>query len=163
MRVRGTLYRALNPVWARQPLSGAGAARHGGRFNPVGMAALYLSCDPLTALREANQAGDLQPTTLVSFAAEVALVFDGSDAAALARFGATPALLADPGWRLAMRGGGTAPTQRLARWLAREGWSGLLTPSFARGAGGGRNLVLWRWGDAPPARLALNDAEGRLT
>ncbi|MDT8328430.1 MAG: hypothetical protein RQ750_13780, partial [Roseovarius sp.] len=45
------------------------------------------------ALREANQVGELQPTTLVSFAADVALVFDGSDAAALARFGATPELL----------------------------------------------------------------------
>ena len=39
----GKLYRSLNPVFAREPLSGEGARRHGGRFNPKGTPALYCS------------------------------------------------------------------------------------------------------------------------
>ena len=52
MHYTGLLYRALNPVWARDPLSGAGAARYGGRFNRIGRPALYTAFDPATALRE---------------------------------------------------------------------------------------------------------------
>ena len=37
------LFRAHNPLWSFQPLSGAGAARAGGRFNRIGTPALYLS------------------------------------------------------------------------------------------------------------------------
>lgn len=55
-----------------------------------------------------------------------------------------------------------APTQRLARRLLEAGVGGLLVPSYARGAGAGLNLVLWRWGAEPPARLVVNDDEGRL-
>ena len=62
-RYQGLLYRAINPVHAREPLSGEGARRHGGRFNPRGLPALYTSRSVMTAVREANQIGTLQPTT----------------------------------------------------------------------------------------------------
>jgi RES domain-containing protein len=39
----GKLYRAFNPIYAREQLSGRGAALYGGRFNPKGVSALYLS------------------------------------------------------------------------------------------------------------------------
>jgi RES domain-containing protein len=51
------VYRALKPVWVRDPLSGEGARRYGGRFNPKGMAALHCTLDPVTALREISQIG----------------------------------------------------------------------------------------------------------
>ena len=35
------LWRAYVPRWAHAPLSGAGAARFGGRWNPVGAQAVY--------------------------------------------------------------------------------------------------------------------------
>ena len=41
MRFQGILYRALNPMRAREPLSGEGARLYGGRFNPRGTPALY--------------------------------------------------------------------------------------------------------------------------
>jgi RES domain-containing protein len=82
----GILYRALNPVWAHRPLSGEGAALHGGRFNPKGLPALYLSLDPLTAIREANQVGHLQPTTLVAYRASIERMFPGDDPSALSEF-----------------------------------------------------------------------------
>ena len=50
-RYTGPLYRALNPVYAREPLSGRGAELYGGRFNAKGTPALYTSLDPATALR----------------------------------------------------------------------------------------------------------------
>ena len=159
----GRLYRALNPRWAADPLSGVGAAAFGGRFNAIGTPALYCSLSPLAALREANQVGDLQPTVLVAYRAEIRDVFDGRDTAALRDRGIGPQALADPGWRIAMRETGSAPTQRFAEILLSEGCSGLLVPSFARGATKDDvNLVLWRWGDRKPAWLELIDDEDRL-
>ena len=53
------------------------------------MPALYASLSILTALREANQVGSLQPTTLVSYEAEIERVFDSRDEAALLARGET--------------------------------------------------------------------------
>jgi RES domain-containing protein len=164
MRYRGLVYRALNPVWARDPLSGEGARRHGGRFNPKGSVALYTSLNVLTAIRESNQIGILQPTTLVSYDADIEPIFDATDAAALARLELTPETLAADDWRMRMREAGEAPTQSLARRLIGLGHAGLMVRSFARGADpASRNLVLWTWGPDLPARLVLNDDEGRLS
>jgi RES domain-containing protein len=54
MRFRGTGYRALQPKWSHAPLSGQGAAIHGGRFNPRRVPALYLSLDVGTAITESQ-------------------------------------------------------------------------------------------------------------
>lgn len=160
---RGPLYRALNPVPAREPLSGQGAALYGGRFNAKGTPALYTSLSVMTALREANQAGSLQPTTLVCYEAEIERIFDTRDVAALGATGFDAAGLANAGWRDRMAATGEAPTQRLGRDLAAAGFHGLLVRSFARGADpDDLNLVLWRWSDAAPSRLRLIDDENRL-
>ncbi|WP_157017273.1 RES family NAD+ phosphorylase [Mesorhizobium xinjiangense] len=159
----GKLYRAINPVFAREPMSGRGAERYGGRFNPKGVPALYTSTSVMTALRESNQVGDLQPTTLVCYRAEIEMVFDASDTAALTAAGLDEASLADPTWRDQMIKTGEARTQRFARNLIAEGYNGLLVRSFAKGAGPGDiNLVLWRWGESRRFRLELIDDEDRL-
>ena len=160
---KGKLYRAFNPVWAARPLSGEGAAQHGGRFNPRGLPALYCSLDPLSALREANQVGDLQPTVLVAFDADISDVFNSRAAAELQRFGMMRDSLGNPGWRDQMLRDGEAETQVFARKLLEAGYAGLRVRSFARGAGEEVvNLVLWRWGDDLPHRLTLIDDEQRL-
>jgi len=161
---RGNLFRALNPVYAREPLSGRGAQLYGGRFNPKGVPALYTSLGIGTALREANQAGSLQPTTLVSYDADIDTVFDTRDSAALTAECIDPLALADPTWRDKMKRLSEAPTQTFARALMARGFHGLLVRSFAIGTtANDLNLVLWRWGDAPPSRLTLIDDEGRLS
>jgi len=163
MEYRGKLFRALNPIYAREPLSGHGAQLYGGRFNPKGIPALYSSLSVMTALREANQVGDLQPTTLVSYDADIEKVFDTRDGDGLEPYGLDARALADPRWRDRMRAGGKAPTQLFAERLIDEGFHGLLVRSFAPGATrDDLNLVLWRWGDAAPCRLVLIDDEGRL-
>lgn len=163
MRYTGLLYRALNPIYAREPLSGEGARKHGGRFNPKGMPALYTSQSVMAAIREANQIGTLQPTTLVAYEADIGPVFDATDAAELARLGMTQADLFADDWRTKMLAEGKAPTQKLAEWLKAEGFAGIQVPSFAKGANTtDLNLVLWVWTSALPTRLQLVDDEGRL-
>ena len=160
---RGKLYRALNPIYAREPLSGRGAELYGGRFNPKGVPALYLSLSVLTALREANQVGNLQPTTLVSYEADIDHIFDSRDEAALNSTGIDRAILAATTWRDEMKMQGEARTQAFAKRLGGAGYNGLLVRSFAPGAGAeDLNLVLWRWGDERPFRLVLIDDEQRL-
>jgi len=164
MLYRGKFYRALNPVYAREPLSGRGAELYGGRFNPKGVPALYASLSVMTALREANQVGNLQPTTLVCYDAEIDGVFDCRDEQALEAEGLDAAALAGGTWRDQMKTTGEARTQAFARRLIAGGYQALLVRSFAPGASeGDLNLVLWVWGDAAPARLSLIDDENRLS
>lgn len=164
MRFQGPLYRALNPIHAREPLSGRGAELYGGRFNRKGTPALYTSLSVMTALREANQAGSLQPTTLVSYDADIGRVFDARDEATLRALGMDAAALADAGWRDRMRATGEAATQGFARRLAAAGYHGLLVRSFAPGVTDEDiNLVLWKWGARAPCRLTLVDDEHRLS
>lgn len=163
IRYAGTLYRAINPIFAREPLSGRGAELFGGRFNPKGVPALYLSLSIVTALREANQVGSLQPTTLVSYDAEIEMIFDTRNEIALAAEGLRAKSLADPSWRDQMHKQGEAATQSLARRLMTAGYNGLLVRSFAKGAAEtDLNLVLWRWGVSAPSRLVVIDDENRL-
>lgn len=164
MRFRGLLYRALNPIYAREPLSGRGAELYGGRFNAKGTPALYLSLSVMTALREANRAGSLQPTTLVSYDADIERVFDGRDEAALRTEGMALLSLADLAWRDQMKAEGEAETQAFPRKLASAGYHGLLVPSFAHGAGKDDvNLVLWTWSATAPSRLTVIDDENGLS
>lgn len=159
MRFRGLLYRAHNPVHAREPLSGAGAARFGGRFNRPGRDALYTSLAPEIALREANQVGTLQPTTLVAYRADIGPLLDGRNEAALEAFGMTCAALADPAWRDLMLARRPVPTQQLAEAAIARGFAGILVPSYARGApADALNLVLWTW----QGGLTLVDDANRL-
>lgn len=160
----GKLYRALNPIYARTPLSGEGAKRYGGRFNPRGVPALYCSLSIMTAIREANQVGSLQPTTLVSYDAEIEAVFDATDIKALQAEGYDETQLAANSWRDEMEAKEEARTQAFARALIRKGYQGLLVRSFAPGVTEhDLNLVLWRWGDATPSRLTIIDDEKRLS
>ena len=160
-RHQGFLYRALNPVWAGHPLSGVGAARHGGRFNRRGREALYTSLSPHTAIREANQVGTLQPTTLVAYRADVGPVFDAQDDAALVAYSITAAELADPTWRDRMLRSEAVPTQEFAERLIGDGFVGLMVRSFAAGTRtDDLNLVLWSW-SASDALIVVDD-EDRL-
>lgn len=70
-------YRMHMPKWAAMPASGAGAAAHGGRANRPGTFALYLALEPVTAIREYQQASTLLPPgTLVSYTVQLSKVVD---------------------------------------------------------------------------------------
>lgn len=157
----GLLFRALNPIWARTPLSGDGAKRHGGRFNPKGTPALYTALTPIGAVDEANQAGrPFEPITLVSIRADLDGILDAMNPDHCAALGILPEVLTDPAWRIAMLQGQNAPSQALALRLIGLGYQGMIVPSVAPGAAlGARNMVLWQWNGA----FSVIDNEGRLS
>lgn len=72
-----TVYRMHTPKWAVAPTSRAGAAKHGGRVNRPGVAALYLCLDSETAVKEYQQVSTLLPPgTLVSYHVSATPVVD---------------------------------------------------------------------------------------
>ena len=162
-RYTGQLYRALNPIYAREPLSGRGAELFGGRFNAKGTPALYTALDPTGALREANQVGNLQPTVLVSYTADLGPIFDTRDICELHRRGMSENALADSNWRAKMLERHNVSTQDFAGSLIADGFAGLLIRSFAKSASKTDfNIVLWQWRGAGCA-LEVVDDENRLS
>ena len=164
MRFVGTCYRAHDPRWSFRPLSGDGAAVHGGRFNPKGVPALYLALDPLTAIKEANQgfAHKIEPCVLCSYDVDCDDVVDLRDYEARAA-NRVLALEMSAGWFSFLAQGGEPPSWRIARRLMAEQAAGILVPSYApRATFADQNLVLWRWGEDPPHRVAVFDPSGKL-
>lgn len=163
-RLSGAVYRAHHPRWAFDPVSGEGAARHGGRFNPVGMPALYTALRPETAWLEAQQgfAFKAQPLTLCSYDVDCADLVDLTDTATLAALAVVPADLACAWEDLADRGH-IPPTWHLATRLVGQGAAGVIVPSFAhRAQADDRNVVFWTWAEAPPHQVRVVDDHGRL-
>lgn len=163
MKWQGVAYRAHNPRWSWTPLSGDGAKFHGGRFNPKGVPALYLSVVLETAILEANQGLQrFPPLTLVAYEVDCEDIVDLTDSRELRRLRIKPRDLAC-GWKAMAERGQTPPTWSLAKRLIDAGVAGVLVPSFAKGAReADRNLVLWDWADTPPHCLEVIDIEGRL-
>lgn len=164
MRLTTTVYRAHNPRWSFDPLSGAGAARHGGRFNPVGMPALYTSRRMETAWLEAQQGFPFkaQPATLVAYDVDCEDVADLTDPGVRAGLGIAAGDLGCAWEDMASRGL-EPPTWALARRLTEAGMAAVLVPSFAPGADADdTNVVFWRWSDTPPHRVLPVDDFGRL-
>jgi RES domain-containing protein len=164
VRFAGTCYRSHNPRWAFKPLSGDGAAVHGGRFNPKGMPALYLSLTIETAIRETNQGflHKMDPCTLCSYTVDCADIVDlRSDAARAARSVTFDAMAC--AWAEDIHRGRLPASWTLATRLIAAGAVGILVPSFAAHAlAGDENLVLWKWGPRLPHKVAVHDPSGRL-
>ena len=156
-----TLFRMLSPKWAFQPLSGAGAAKQGGRFNRPGQSALYLSFSPQTAIAEYQQFLDiLPPGTLVAYKVQLASVVDFRGDY---RAGAWAPNWQDwnCNWReLAFRRRADPPSWKLCDEIKDGPGQGLAFPSSADP--GGFNLVVYldRLGDVD--RLEVHDPEGLL-
>ena len=164
MRFRGDCYRAHNPMWSFSPLSGAGAAIHGGRFNSKGMPALYLSLSIDGAVTEAAQgfAGKLEPLTICLYEVDCDDIVDLSTAESREVAGVELAEMASP-WALDRAERRKPASWSLAERLIGEGATGILAPSFARLARPDMvNLVLWRWGPDLPHRVTAHDPSGRL-
>ncbi len=164
MTLTGFVYRAHNPGWAFAPDSGQGAAAAGGRFNPVGLPALYTSLRFETAWLEAQQAFPFkaQPMTLCAYEVDCGNVLDLTDAAVLAANGIDPADLACP-WKDHAARGIAPPSWRITERLVAAGTAGVLVPSFANGAGAADvNVVFWDWARDPPHRVRVVDDDRRL-
>jgi RES domain-containing protein len=144
------VYRMHTPRWAVTPLSGAGAAVHGGRASRIGVEALYMALEAQTAISEYQQLSPLMPPgTLVSYRISLSRVADF-------RRGFDPALW-DPlweeflgDWRQQWFDERTEPPSWVLADQVREArLAGILFPSQM--VAGGTNLVVY------PDRLGAED------
>jgi RES domain-containing protein len=138
--------------------------RLGGRFNPVGTAALYTSLRLETAWLEAQQAFPFkaQPMTLCAYEVDCADVADLTDAAVRAELGIEPEHLACP-WEHMVARGVKPPSWEAAERLIAHGHVGMLVRSFAPGATANDiNAVFWRWSEASPHKVRVIDHHDRL-
>ncbi len=157
--LQGRYWRMLGVRWQRRPLE-SGSHRTGGRWNPMGMPALYLSADYVTAIVEMHQEL-VRPGTLAAY---------DVIANAIADLRGTDPAITECLWRqIFMVEKGIPPSWKLAEELTLAGAEGALVPSVQNK--GGTNLVLWKWHDAGAgaetasgegAALSLLDPEGAL-
>ena len=164
MRFKGECFRAHDPNWAWSPLSGAGAALKGRRFNWPGLDTLYLSLSFTTVFREVSGgfAHRLTPYVLCSYDIDCADIVDLRTDADRAALGVDLGDLSCA-WGDALIARREPASWGVVRRLREDGCAGILVPSFANGAtADDQNLVLWRWGPELPHRVTVYDPAGKL-
>lgn len=139
----GTLFRFQTVKFPtpEDVLSGLGAKRRGGRWNPPGVPALYGSTTDATALEE-SKANDRYygivtrtPRLLVAIETTLHRVLDLTSAAVRRELGVTLDELMAEDWRKLLEAGRESFTQALGRAALQSGTSGMLTRSTASAAG----------------------------
>ncbi|MFZ3583121.1 RES family NAD+ phosphorylase [Loktanella sp. DJP18] len=150
--------------WAFAPISGDGAALHGGRFNPTGRPALYTSLTQQCAWTEAQQgfAFKAQPVTTCAYAVDCDDIEDLCDPDTCKRLGVNATDLSCP-WEDIVDRGTIPPSWELAERLMTANVAGIVVPSFAPGATVTmQNVVFWDWSEDRPHQVRVIDDFGRL-
>ncbi|MDB5525609.1 MAG: hypothetical protein JWM58_3372 [Rhizobium sp.] len=159
----GFAYQAHDPKWAFAPLSGEGAAVHGGRFNPKGKPALYLATTLEGAVLEASHglAFRFEPLTICTYDIDDMPLADLTDETLLRETGISAEDLSSA-WFL-----DASENRRPTSWTIYDRlharWNGIYVPSFARKARADmHNIVLWRWQEVQQGTISIFDPERRL-
>jgi RES domain-containing protein len=147
-------WRMLAPKWAHDPLNGAGAALRGGRFNPPGLPALYMSEEFSTAVAEYEQDLGIRPGTLCAYDVQSKRIADLADARTLETLGIDTAALRGPWKHIAFVEKRAPPTWSIAEGLMKMDVEGIRVPSVQAV---GFNLVLWRWNIEGTTKVAALD------
>ena len=134
--------------------SGAGAAKAGGRWNRVGLQAIYASLDVMTATKEAYQnfvtfgfsLTTIMPRVTAGASVSLGKVLDLADKKVCSKIGFTTNELIEEDWRAIQSGGEESWTQAIGRGCFICGFEGLIAPSAQNE--GGKNIVIF------PKRLA---------
>ena len=156
---RLVLWRAFVPRWSWLPLSGEGAARFGGRWNPVGARAIYAARELSTAWAEYNQGFVQHPALIARLELTGARLADLTDEDRLAQLGADPGIHRCE-WRAALDADEVPETHALRGRLMQDGFDGVVYPSHM--SPGGSCVALWRWNGPGEPVLSAVDPEGRL-
>jgi RES domain-containing protein len=158
-----TVYRSSTPKYAHEAdlLTGQGSQRNGGRWNPVGVAAVYASLNPETAMAETLahnryygiHIADAMPRTFVALAIKLHAVLDLRLGNIRQRIQASLDRFLTVDWRKEVRAGREPITQAIGRAASEVGWEGLIVPSAVYP--NGHNLLIF------PANL-ISGSEVRL-
>ena len=142
-------------MWAFAPTSGEGARLTGGRFNPIGTSALYLSLTQIGALLESQQgfSKKAQPKTICEYDLDIEKIADLTDAKVCQYFNIEIEKLSCA-WMLDKK----PYTQQIATRLIKKGVNGIIVPSFATAAESCFNIVIWKWSEKKPQQvIVIND------
>ncbi|MDP2361200.1 MAG: RES family NAD+ phosphorylase [bacterium] len=174
MAFDGVGFRSVGMKYATEGdlLSGHGASCYGGRWNPPGMRAVYVSLSPVTAVKEAYQlflrngisAAQIRPRVLAGLHLRVQRLLDLTDTSVRRRVGFRLRDLLEE-WAAIQHQGGEAGTQSVGRCAFELGFEGLLAPSVQDPHGSnlvvfperllpGSELLVMAAGDLPPHPLA---------
>ena len=153
------LWRAFVPQWAFAPLSGEGASRFGGRWNPVGAPTIYAARELSTAWAEYNQGFVQHPALIVRLELKHARLADLTDKTVMSNLDIT-ADIHRCEWRMDLDKSIRPETHVLRERLIDAGFDGLIYPSFM--SPGGTCVALWRWNEKGAPRLEVIDPDGRL-
>ena len=147
----GTVYRSSTPKYATETdlLTGEGSRRSGGRWNPIGLAVVYVSLTPETALAEtlahnryySIPVQDAMPRTFVAISAKLQAVLDLRVGTTRQRLQVSLERILTVDWRKEVSAGREPITQALGRAASDVGLEGLIVPSAADP--NGHNLLVF--------------------
>jgi RES domain-containing protein len=137
----GLVYRSSTPMYATESdlLTGEGSRRFGGRWNPIGIAVVYASLTPETAMAETLARNryygipieDAMPRTFVAINVSLHKVLDLRDGAVRRRLHISETRILAVDWRKEIKAGNEPITQRRGRAAHSGKWEGLIVPSAA--------------------------------
>ncbi|MEM7259556.1 MAG: RES family NAD+ phosphorylase [Pseudomonadota bacterium] len=159
----GVIVRSVATRYANRNdfFSGTGAARSGGRWNPVGLPAIYASLDIRTATEEAYQNFNtfgfpltaIQPRVTAGARVTLASVFDLSNGAVRRAIGFSKSDLCREDWKAIQENGEESWTQTIGKAAAVAGFEGLVAPSARLPQG--RNIVIFPKNLANPGQITI--------
>jgi RES domain-containing protein len=153
------LWRAYVPRWSYLPLSGEGAARFGGRWNPAGVPSIYAARELSTAWAEYNQGFVQHPALIAQLELTGARLADLTKQMILDELGIDGSVHRCE-WRSELAQGIEPQTHRVYRQLVAAGFDGVVYPSFM--SPGGTCVALWHWNGPGQPILRIVDPEGRI-
>lgn len=135
----GTVYRSCSVEYSRRAdlLTGIGASRFGGRWNPRGIRAVYASLTPETSMAEvlntANYFGfgasSLMPRVFMGMEVSLAQVLDLTVGQTRQRLGVSLVRMLAEDWRQVQQAGKEALTQQIGRAAMETGLEGIIVPA----------------------------------
>lgn len=163
----GVVYRSGTPKYATETdlLTGEGSRRHGGRWNPVGIAMVYAAFTPETAMAETLAHNryygipieDAMPRTFVAIEVKAQTLLDFRLGEVRRRLQVSEDRILTVDWRSQVRRGREPITQILGRAAHAGPWEGLIVPSTADPDG--HNLLVFPDKLCPGSELRVVNAD----